>query len=427
MQKSQAVASFRKLTPAIIASQNLAMANDIVETTKAEVSIAIKKAAPALGIDGTAYHLLDILIGLSAADDWLPNRRPLVAISNEKLAEYVCRSQRTVSRSIKRLVEAGIIAYRDSPTGRRYIHRNEFTNGKYGEIQRGYGFDFSPARQRVHELKAIGTAFTARLNTQKEAKRTVNRLLRSIRDMAELAANEGLCFQSIEKSVAAMDGKAIAIEDRAEVLQSIFEVATALFEVSLNEDSMSCAGDMSDAPYNHTNPQTLKRGNNMQGLARANHFDLSDPEQVGISLAFEEVQQRKAQANPAHKSLLRAPKEAENPLALVSIGLIDAATPNTRELLGDGFECWDDLVDQSDQLRLAIGLSVDGWKQAVAALGTKMAAAVLVVTVEKTLRNPDAISSPAGYFRACVDRARDGKLALSNSLYGLKAENRTSI
>ncbi|SDQ28688.1 helix-turn-helix domain-containing protein [Pseudovibrio sp. Tun.PSC04-5.I4] len=72
------VASFRKLTPAIIASQNLAMANDIVETTKAEVSIAIKKAAPALGIDGTDYHVLDILIGLSAAADWLPNRRPLV-------------------------------------------------------------------------------------------------------------------------------------------------------------------------------------------------------------------------------------------------------------------------------------------------------------------------------------------------------------
>lgn len=122
MQSVGSVASFRKLTPAMVASQKLAMANDIVKTTKSEVAMALKKAAPALGIDGTTYHILDILIGLTAAEDWSQDRRPLVAISNEKLAEYVSRSSRTVVRSLRRLVEAGVLAYKDSPTGRRYIY-----------------------------------------------------------------------------------------------------------------------------------------------------------------------------------------------------------------------------------------------------------------------------------------------------------------
>ncbi len=353
-------------------------------------------------------------------DDWQADRRPLVAISNEKLAQYVHRSVRTVTRCLKQLVEAGIIAYRDSPTGRRYIHRDGSTGNRYGEIQRGFGLDFSPARQRVHELKFIGAAYTARLNAQKDARRTVNRLLRSIRDMSVLAAKEGVCFQSIEASVAALDGKAIAIEDRAEILQTIYEAASALFEGPLNDEKMSCAGDISVPPYNYTNSQTLQKCNHMQGLADANHLNFSDPEQVGIGSAFEEVEQSKARAKPEHSSQPQLPKEAGNALASISIGLINAATPHTRELLGERFDCWADLVGQCNHLRLAIGLSVDGWKQAVAALGVKMSAAVLVVTVEKSLRDPVAIARPAGYFRACVDRAGEGKLALHKSLYGLQ-------
>ena len=42
-----------------------------------------------------------------------------VAISNQRLADYTRKTTRTVTRCLKKLVEAGILAYRDSPTGRR--------------------------------------------------------------------------------------------------------------------------------------------------------------------------------------------------------------------------------------------------------------------------------------------------------------------
>ncbi|SDQ31130.1 plasmid replication protein RepC [Pseudovibrio sp. Tun.PSC04-5.I4] len=421
MQNSGSVASFRKLTPEMMVSQRLAMANDIVETTKSEVAMALKKAAPALGVDGTTYHILDILIGLTAADDWQTNHRPLVAISNEKLAEYVCRSKRTVIRCLKRLVEAGIIAYRDSPTGRRYIHRGEFRQGRLGEIERGYGFDFSPARQRVHELKAIGAQFAARLKAQKDARRSVNRLLRAIEDMASLAAREGIGFSDVQEAVSALNERAMDIVTRAEVLQNLYEMAVAAFAPTEEETQqidvpvlgeMACAGDINGIPYNNTNPQSLKRSNRTRRSANADPSNSSDPKQVGIKPALERKQDRNfsASSNPQHQ---------EGALENISIGLLKSALSNLQDSLGFEFSCWGDLLKVSGDIALLIGLSQSGFEHAQGKVGRYVAAAVLATTAEKALRDPLLISSPGGYFRACVDRAVDGELALHKSLFGL--------
>lgn len=429
--QSTGVASFRKMTPGMLESQRLAMANDIVKTTKAEVAITLKKAAPAMGIDGTAYHILDILIGLTRADDWKQDRRPLVAISNEKLAEYVCRSTRTVIRALKRLVEAGILAYRDSSTGRRFIYRNDAS----GEIDRGYGFDFSPARQRVAEIKQIGDAFQARLRAEQEAKRTVNRLSRAIVDACRVGQSDGVdCDVYLQELTALMDTPMMVVE-RAEKISELYEVVIADLaatqegepQTADNSDKtteMSGDHDIDVTPYNITTPLTpinsKQRQPSHDGYSATN-FASNEAQKI----ALEKDQSSKFSAKSSGTVQLQSQQETQldnglsEHLSAISIGLIDSATAQTQEILGMPFSSWFDLLQSAEQLRLAIGLSEDGWKQAILTLGEKMAAAVLVVTVEKTLRDPEGISRPAGYFRACVDRAKDGKLALHKSLYGL--------
>ncbi|AEV36530.1 replication protein C [Pseudovibrio sp. FO-BEG1] len=429
--QSTGVASFRKMTPGMLESQRLAMANDIVKTTKAEVAITLKKAAPAMGIDGTAYHILDILIGLTRADDWKQDRRPLVAISNEKLAEYVCRSTRTVIRALKRLVEAGILAYRDSSTGRRFIYRNDAS----GEIDRGYGFDFSPARQRVAEIKQIGDAFQARLRAEQEAKRTVNRLSRAIVDACRTGQSDGVdCEIYFQELTVLMDTPMMVVE-RAEKISELYEVvigdlaAAQVGETQTADNSdetteMSGDHDIVVTPYNITTPLTLinskQRQPSYDGYSNTN-FASNEAQNI----ALEKDQSSKFSAKSSGTAQLQSQQETQmdnglsEHLSAISIGLIDSATAQTQEILGMPFSSWFDLLQSAEQLRLAIGLSEDGWKQAILTLGEKMAAAVLVVTVEKTLRDPEGISRPAGYFRACVDRAKDGKLALHKSLYGL--------
>ncbi len=429
--QSTGVAAFRKMTPGMLESQRLAMANDIVKTTKAEVAITLKKAAPAMGIDGTAYHILDILIGLTRADDWKQDRRPLVAISNEKLAEYVRRSTRTVIRALKRLVEAGILAYRDSSTGRRFIYRNDAS----GEIDRGYGFDFSPARQRIAEIKQIGDAFQARLRAEQEAKRTVNRLSRAIVDACRTGQSDGVdCEVYLQELTALMDTPMMVVE-RAEKISELYEVVIADLaaaqegetQTADNSDkttAMSGDHDIDVTPYNITTPLTpinsKQRQPSYDGYSNTN-FASNEAQKI----ALEKDQSSKFSAKSNGTTQLQSQQETQldnglsEHLSAISIGLIDSATAQTQEILGMPFSSWFDLLQSAEQLRLAIGLSEDGWKQAILTLGERMAAAVLVVTVEKTLRDPEGISRPAGYFRACVDRAKDGKLALHKSLYGL--------
>eukprot|EP00903_Cladosiphon_okamuranus_P021559 g19821.t1 len=185
MSSSQQIASFRKVSAGILASAHLASQEDRPKVTKKEISLVLKRVAPALGIDGTAYHVLDILLGLVQPDDFQAGRRPVVAISNQRLAEYTRRTTRTVTRCLKKLVEAGVLAYRDSPTGRRYVYR-----GSEGALEQAYGLDFSPACFNLEAFKAQADAFQRRIKAEQEARRAVTRFSRAIADMAELEPAE---------------------------------------------------------------------------------------------------------------------------------------------------------------------------------------------------------------------------------------------
>ncbi|SDQ18307.1 plasmid replication protein RepC [Pseudovibrio sp. Tun.PSC04-5.I4] len=449
MQPVGSVASFRKLTPAMVASQKLAMANDIVKTTKSEVAMALKKAAPALGVDGTTYHILDILIGLTAAEDWSQNRRPLVAISNEKLAEYVCRSTRTVVRSLRKLVEAGVLAYKDSPTGRRFIYRA----GEDRQIQRGYGLDFSPARQRVVELKKLGAEFAARLAKEKEAKRTVSRLSRAIEDLLRLAAYEQVDVEEITDAVGLLNDQAMGIADRAEAMTMLHELLVSKFDspdmeheggsevqpeyvvFSKQNEEMSCAQDIDVIPYNNTtNQDSWIKSKQPLNVSHDPYSKTRKSNSARFKDALEQNRKSEISARPTDSTQLdpsdwiehEGPHEKDqfSPLfSEVSLGLLTGATPETQGALGLELNSWATLIDAADDLRLLIGLSPKGWFDAQARVGDYVAAAVLITTVEKALRNPESIARPAGYFRACIDRAVDGKLALHRTLFGLSSSS----
>lgn len=70
-------------------------------------------------------------------------------------------------------------------------------------------------------------------------------------------------------------------------------------------------------------------------------------------------------------------------------------------------------------LRRMVGLSESGWNEGKARAGILAATAILATVVEKSIRDPEQISKPGGYFRAMIDRAVEGKLNLERSLFGL--------
>jgi replication initiation protein RepC len=79
---------------------------------------------------------------------------------------------------------------------------------------------------------------------------------------------------------------------------------------------------------------------------------------------------------------------------------------------------WADVVDAADHLRSQLGISRDAWIDACQTLGRQDAAACIGVIAAKAT----GIRSPGGYLRAMTERARDGRLNLVRSLWGLAEE-----
>ncbi|WP_040440961.1 plasmid replication protein RepC [Roseibium aggregatum] len=417
------VSSFRKVTPGMLASQRLAMSNDIPDIGKSEVAIALKRAAQPIGLTSTAYHVLDILLGLSKPDDWKGDNRPVVAISNEKLASYVGKSERTVIRAIKQLVEARILAYRDSSTGRRWVHRNDS-----GDITFAYGLDFTPARVRYREIKRQADEWQAHLNAVREAKRTVARLSRAIVDIVEATKDADLTdfldqMQAILESQQDVQIKAQALLDLYDLVMETLKEASDTREKGSKNNNTSCEDDIDVTPlFNTSSPDSCL---NNRTSANADEIKPNPDVAYGAEMAPEKEQAQRGRGSNQRYSGQKGTGKADfvrsETLDAVSISLLESACTSIQSDFGVALKSWPDLISATDVLRIGIGLSEKGFTDACGKLGRHVAAAILAMVAEKALRDPEKISSPGGYFRACCERAAEGRLALAKSLFGLAA------
>ncbi|MCJ9720318.1 replication initiation protein RepC [Agrobacterium sp. SHOUNA12C] len=415
MTQITAVASFRRVTPGIVASARLAMANDVPDVTKSEIALLLKRAAPVLGIDGTAYHVMDILLGLSRAEDWKGAGRPIVAISNAKLAEYTMRSERTVMRCIRRLVEVGIAAYRDSATGRRFVYRD-----KQGDISVGYGIDFTPSRVRAAEIKVAVEQYQVKLNRELAAKRDISRLTRAVEDLSNAFPENSAIWR---EQVVQLQSSGLDMERRAEALremhvQIVVETTTDRFEHNL-----SCEGDISVMPNTNTTHESIYICNNQRTRSKERENQFQDGSKAA-EMAFE----KKPGGGVQTKQGGLGAREGRDPdtvqgeiLGSVSIGLLQVGCRDAQVMISTRFDNWSSLGRAGETLRRMIGLSEAGWADGRAKVGLYGASAILAIVLEKSLRDPEQISKPAGYFRAMIDRAVEGKLNLERSLFGLAA------
>ncbi|TYC61881.1 replication protein C [Rhodobacterales bacterium] len=420
------VSSFRKVTPGILASQRLAMSNDIPDVGKSEVAITLKRASQPLGLTSTAYHVLDILLGLSKAEDWQGDARPVVAISNEKLASYVGRSERTIVRAVRQLVEARILAYRDSSTGRRWVHRNNA-----GEITHAYGLDFTPARVRYREIRKLADAWQADLNAEREAKRTVASVSRSIVDIVDASPIDAELDDFLDRMTAILESnetireKAASLQDLYDLLVEAVTEANAQSAQSTKNDQTTGERDSSVTQlYNTSSPDSCS---SIRPSANADEFDPKTNDAYGAEIAPEKEQAERAWVNSGARGAENHDETTRNApvgtLDAISISLLESACKSVQSDFGLTFKSWPELISAAEVMRIGIGLSSSAYTAACGRLGREAAAAILAVVTEKSLRDPEKISSPGGYFRACCDRAADGKLALARSLFGLAASS----
>ena len=418
-QNHTTIANFRSLSDGIIASAILAQQDNRPIIEKHELSMTLKRVAPALGIKGTAYHILDILLGLVHADDFQEGNTPIVAISNQRLAEYTQHTTRTVTRGLKQLVEAGILAYKDSPTGRRFIDRN-----RAGKVIQAYGLDFTPACFNLAAFRQKADAFQRALNAEREAKRTVTRLARAILDLSEQEEVDlGKLVDSAER---VLNDAEATWQDRANVMTALYQ--EALTKLGYDADKTEENAKMS--PAHDTGVVTISNTPYSDNIIGNKKLRPCSNEQASNSRSGQAAQ-RALRGKPERRIEQKqlpftrvegSEQEKIDCLDQVSIGLVQSACRKVQTITGRTLSSWQDLMVAGQMLKLSIGLSDRDFGWGVERQGNLLALVCLAVIVEKALRDPELISHPAAYFKAMIDRAEEGNLNLVRSLHGLRIE-----
>ncbi len=419
----QTIASFRRVTPGILASAALAMREDNRPATKAQVASALKKCAGRLGIKGYPYQILDTLLAISPAEDWTEGKRPVVAISNARLAYDLGVCEKTVTRAIRSLVEAGIVAYRDSPTGRRYVNR---------EGGGSFGLDFSPARARLAELEELASAHVDEWRSMRETTRQSQGVARQIVDALEQLRRDGHETQGFEEKFNALVvdfHQQRANPDYLAQLVDVLKDVLAMYEPSeqpsgplpQNDDSAdqsrkeSPAQDNSVPLYTATTPTTLVRRERHRANARSIQFS----SKIGSADQWA-LEKKPVRAEPSAQD-----RERRDDDPATTLDLLRLACRQLQAEYGISFSSWRDLEGQADTIRALIQIPRETWVAGVQVAGRMNAAAALAIVAEKLVRSaalkPGAaeIAKPARYFLSMLYRSPKGELHLAPTLRSL--------
>ncbi|MFY0666080.1 MAG: hypothetical protein JXQ97_15760 [Natronospirillum sp.] len=400
---------WRKPTPGLEIAARLAQAGEQLSSSRSDCIVATKRVGVHIGLKPSDMMLLDTLAAFTQAQDWEEGQRPIVWASNAYLMEQTGFSLSALKRHVRRLAEAGVISFKDSPNGKRWGHRDE-----RGRIIEAYGFDLSPMSARHAEFADLHAALQAERAECQHLRRQVTITRRMIRARLEEAAGQGLSgswgrfADRFQELLTSLPRPGVSSERLLVVLESF----RALLECVENAFMQACGVDevVEKLEPNKANIQENAKELNPREV-------ISEPH-IRITKESNPVT-RNSSENEKHVEIERLDPPTETGLETIEIATVMQACPEftgwVRDL-GIFVRDWGDLNRAAGRLGPMIGVSDSSWKEAQMSLGPRQAAVSMALIFDKF--NAGEVSSPGGYLRGMVARAGAGELHLERSLYG---------
>ena len=180
---------FRRLTPGLLktdrTAESFAGLPDGV-TMHGQLLAALKAAAPRLGVSPRVVHAVDWLFKFTQPQDWARGGHPIVWPSSSMQQEALGLSATRVKAVNRALIEAGLIAMKDSPNGKRYGKRDP-----KGRIVEAYGFDLAPIAARHAEFVQLAREAKEERDALRRLRRRATIARNGIAQILEVAAEYG--------------------------------------------------------------------------------------------------------------------------------------------------------------------------------------------------------------------------------------------
>lgn len=430
---------WRKPTPGLVAAEKHAQAGERLSIPKSQAIVAAKKIGAAIGLKSQDLLLLDTFGAVTQPQDWEQGRRPIVWASNNFLMEQTGFSLATLKRHARRLCEAGLIAFKDSPNGKRYGYRDD-----EGVIVEAYGFDLAPMAARTAEFEALHVQILEERQVCKSLRNTITVTRRVIRAKIEKALESRLkgpwrelqdefvlMLERLPKRATGPD-KLVNIVDWFKALQERVEAAfDAAFDWPEETDAKPQPQGDSTEPivvsyYQNMNPREL--------TDEPHILTTNEPNPV-ISNSLE--QKHAASVGPESPPVEQVEKPEDVDLdgdwsthtnrrrSDIDIPMLMLTCPHFGELARgmEGYiRDWNGVHRAAAKIRPMVGISEHAWNTAQKALGAEVAAAAVALIYDKHASGE--VSSPGGYLRGMIQKAQAGELHLDRSFYGRLSEVR---
>jgi replication initiation protein RepC len=397
----------RRLTPAHVQVQAIAERFEGLPegVSKGQALAAFKQAAQPLGISPRLRDAIDVLFAFSAPQDWQPGARPIVWPSNRKLETTLGLGRRQVQNVLNALIRAKLMTPVDSPTGRRWGHRD----AKTGRIVEAYGFDLSPIGLRHDEFVALAERAAAEERQRAALRRRLTIGRKAIQQIAETAIEHQLADRDWHYWLAEALTLVLTIRDDlplgglqavvAELEQRRTDGEVTL-RVAFDSQQNAPAGAIGCTPITTTN----------QPKADNSATSNIDSEKSRSGLGDSPVC-----ADPV------SPEHSQQPLPAITPKFVLTVSPDLKPYIFTVSPGWPAIVEAANRLRQQLGISRPAWIDACQAMGRYQAATAVAVIAAKR----ETIRSPGGYLRGMIGRAQNGELYLSNSLWGLARRERS--
>ena len=415
---------WRKATAGLAVSERHAQAGEQVSVPKSRAFVAVKRIGTHIGLKAGDMMLIDTLGAFTQAQDWEQGRRPIVWASNAYLMEQTGFSLSALKRHARRLAEAGVIAFKDSPNGKRWGRRDED-----GVIIEAYGFDLSPLSARVEEFEQLQAELQAERELCQRLKRQITVSRRMIRARLDAALSgalrgpwtqfmdlfEGLLGKLPRQIVASetLDRLLSWFRDLQEQVERAYLKATGAAEAV--EKQALTQGEPTEKTQ-EMNPREVISEPHIQTTNQPDPVTSSSSEKeeaAGVArepepaVPIERVREKEAQSDTKPQGVA------------LDVPTIMQACPEfatwARDI-GGYLKDWGDVYRVAGRLRPMIGVSEHAWLAAQEGLGKQAAAAAMVLVFDKHAKGE--VASPGGYLRGMVEKAGAGELHLERSIYG---------
>lgn len=420
---------WRKPTPGLVAAEKHAQAGERLSISKTKSIVAVKRVAVALGLKSQDIQLLDSFAAFTKPQDWEAGKRPIVWASNNYLMEQTGFSLTTLRRHVRRLAELGLIWTKDSSSGRRWGRRDD-----NGHIVEAYGFDLAPLAARAEEFENLYAEIQEERQFCKSLKTNLTVSRRVIRAKIEKALENGLngAWRSFrveyEALIDNLPNGAVASTKLLNILDCFTELKARVEKAF--EDAFEWP-EKSDKESSTVNDNNVSLSKNLTPSSPKNGTVILFTKQPHLVTSNVYEKRKKSAELDKTQATVEVDGEdiswgtgSENKLSTeVEIGTVMQACPKFAEMAHDmgGFlRDWNEFHRMAGQIRPMAGISEDAWNVSQRILGPHAAAAAIALIFDKY--SSGEVSSPGGYLRGIVEKAKSGELHLARSFYGRMSE-----